>query len=170
MDDQIRRWKDSTWQISPALNARELDPAAVQFAVLESDPIEDYRKLLIKSGVQFRKEIEEERDVSKRELHKRVQMSVTWDGLFRAARGDQVYLLAPSKSKANESRVRKTIVSSSSPQGRRWLTTKVTNLGDRPVCWCIPVDATIGKSIEVELRKENLFDLQKEYHELVEVG
>ncbi len=169
MNDRTQEWKESTWQISPTLNVPELEPAAVQFAVLESDPLEDYRKLLIKSRVQFRKEIEEERDASKREIHKRVQMSVTWDGLFRDTHGDQVYLLTPSRSKANESRVRKTIVSSNSPQKRRWLTTKVADLGDRPVCWSIPLDTAIGKSIEVELQEENLFDLRKEYQELIEV-
>lgn len=170
MNDRLQEWKESTWRVSPALNVPGLDPETVQIAVLESDPIQNFRKLLRDSRSRFLKEIAEERDPSQRELHKKIQIGVTWDRLFQTTPGDHVYLLTPARSKTNESRVKKTIISSNTPDGRRWLTTKVAELADRPVCWCIPFDATTGKSIEIDLRPENLLDLQKEYHQWVEAG
>lgn len=170
MNDRIEEWKKTTWQIRPTLDFPELDPEVVQYAALGSDPIEEFRKLLRENRDRFLKEVAESRDPSQRELLKRAQISVTWDGLFHTTPGDQVYLLIPSRSKNDPARVRKSLVSSNAPQGRRWLTTRVTILDDRPICWCIPFGAATGESVEIGLRQENLFDLWQEYQQCVEAG
>jgi len=168
MDTQPSTWKESTWQIRPVLNMPELDPEAVQFALLESDPIKEYKTSLQQNRERFRREIEEEMDPSKKGMIRRIHMTVTWDRVFRTAHGDEVYLLVPSRSRKNQSLFRATVLSSSDSNGQRWLTTKITTIGDTPVCWCIPVQAAVGGSMLVELRKENVFDLQSLYREFVE--
>jgi len=168
MNDKIQNWKDTTWQIRPALHMPELDPEAVQFAVLESDPIEDYRKVLLQRRDRFRRELSEEKDSRQRELLKMAQMTGTWDRLFKSITGDQVYLLVPSRSERNQSLTRATLISSNGPEERRWLTTKIAYRNGTPTCWCIPLDTAIGKSVQVELRNENVLDPQKLYDELIE--
>ena len=168
MNDKIQNWKDTTWQTLPVLHMPELHPEAVQFAMFESDPIEDYRKILIQSRDRFRRELRDEEDSKQRELLKRAQMTGTWDGLFKSIAGDRVYLLVPSRSRTNESLTRVTVISSNSPEGRKWLTTKIGCRDNMPTCWCIPVETAIGNSVQVELRNENAFDPQNLYDELIE--
>lgn len=167
MNDKIQNWKDTTWQIRPALNMPELDPEAVQFAVLDSDPIEDYRKSLMRNGERFRKDVGDEKDSKRRELLKRAHMTATWDQLFKATTGDLVYLLVPSRSKRNESLARAFVISSNDHPGRKWLTTKVVYRDGLPICWSIAIDTTIGKSVDVEIKTDNLLDLQKLYDEVI---
>jgi len=168
MQDIPQRWKDSTWQIHPRLNMPESNFNAVQFAVLDSDPVEQFKKKLLHNRERFRKEIDAEREPSSREMIKRAQMTATWDGLFRAVHGDQVYLLTPAKSK--ELMAKATLVSSNSPAGRKWFTTKVEYRENSLKCWCIPTDLTVGKSAEIELAKDNMFNIQHVYHEMIEEG
>lgn len=167
MNDRIKNWKDITWQIRPTINMPQLDPEAVQFAVLDSDPIEDYRKSLMRNGDGFRKEVGDEKDSKRREQLKRTQMTTTWDLLFKATTGDLVYLLVPSRSKRNDSLARAFLISSNDQPGRKWLTTKIAYRDGSPICWSIPVDTIIGKSVDVELKTDNLLDLQKLYDEVI---
>lgn len=168
MQERTQAWKDATWQIQPRLNMPELNSKAVQFAVLDSDPVEQFKKKLLLNRERFRQEIEGEKDPLRREMLKRAQMTATWDGLFRAVHGDQVYLLTPATSK--ELMARATLVSSNSPAGRKWFTTKVEYRENTLTCWCIPTDVSVGKSAEVELAKNNMFNIQRVYHELIEEG
>ena len=169
MEDRRQAWKDSTWQIHPRLNVPELNPKAVQFAVLDSDPVGQFKKKLLQNRERFRKEIEAEKEPLPRELLKKAQMTATWNSLFRAVHGDQVYLLAP-ESNPKESLTRGTLVSSNSPPGRKWFTTKVEYLENALTCWCVPTDVSVGKSAEIELAKNNRFNIQRTYHELIEEG
>jgi hypothetical protein len=170
MDENIKKWKETTWQIHPSLHMTELDPPAVQFAVLDSDAIEAFKIFLKENRNQFRSECEAENNPTQRQFVKRAHITITWDRLFRTTPGDRVYLLTLSRDTSNESLTRMIVLSSSAPAGRKWLVTKVTYLDDTPIGWCIPLDLAIGRSIQVELKKENVFDLQKHYHELVEAG
>ncbi len=51
-------------------------------------------------------------------------------------------------------------MSSNGPAGRKWLTSKVTWQDGKPICWCVPVDAEIGKEVGVELNPTNVIDLE----------
>ena len=167
MNDSIQNWKDSTWQIRPSLNVPELDPEVVQLAILDSDPVEDYRTSVMRNETRFHKEVMVEKDPRRQESQRRAHMTGMWDLLFRRTTGDQVYLLAPSQSKRNSSLARAFLISSNAAPGRKWLATKVAYRGDAPLCWSIPVDTVIGKSLEVELCNENALDLSKLYDDVV---
>ncbi len=167
MNQDIQDWKNSTWQIRPILSMPDLDPEAAQLAVLDSDPIDSYRKALVQNRERFRQEIEAEDDPSKRSLLKTAQMTSAWDRLFKATTGDQVYLLVPSRSRTNESLTRTFLISSNNPAGRRWLATKVVYHGNSPACWCVQVETVIGKEVQVELRGDNAIDLQRLYDQFI---
>ena len=167
MDARIQEWKETTWQIRPSLNAPDLDPEAVQFAVLEFDPVDAFRKSLAEDVDKFRNELEEEPDATRRALQRKSHMTLTWDRLFNAVTGDQVHLLVPGTSKRYESIVRSFVVSSNSSPGRKWVVTKVVYREDEPLCWCIPVETAIGKSVDVELRRDNAFDFKKLFDEVI---
>jgi len=167
MDAKIQDWKESTWQIRPSLNMPDLDPEAVQFAVLDFDPIDAYRKALAQDIERIRREIGEGTNALQRGLRKRVQMTGAWDRLFNAVTGDQVHLLVPGTSKKYESIVRSFVVSSNSSPGRKWVATKVVYKEDEPLCWCILVEAVIGTSVDVELRVENILDMKTLFEEIV---
>lgn len=169
MQDRPQRWKDSTWQIHPRLNMPELKPEAVLCAVLDSDPVEQFKKQLHQNRERFRKEIEAEMEPLRRELLKKAQITATWDGLFRAVHGDQVFLLTP-ESTPKESLTKATLVSSNSPAGRKWFTTKISYQDNAPTCWCIPNEVSVGKVTEVELQNQNRFNIQHLYHQLIEEG
>lgn len=168
MIDKAQEWKNTTWQICPVLDVPGLEPEAVQFAVLGSDPIEDYRKSLMQVRDRFQKEVDEEKDSTLRERLKKVQMSSRWDFLFKVVTGDQVYLLGASRRPTKKSVTQRTcVISSNELGGRKWLTTKVVYHEDAPICWCIPVETAIGTSAEVHLRHENAFNMQKVYGEFI---
>jgi len=167
MNDRIQAWKDSTWQIQPTLDMPALDPEAVQYAVLDSDPIEGFRMSLKQNRERFRKEIGEETDSLQRELLKRVQISGTWDRLFSVVPGDQVCLLVPSRSERNESLMRTTLIRSNGPAGRKWFATKIVYRDNAPMCWCIPVETAMGTSVQVEIRKENVLNITRLYEEII---
>ncbi len=167
MDAKIQHLKDSTWQIRPSLNMPDLDPEAVQFAVLDFDPIDAYRKALTLDAEKIQKDIGEEKNTLQRGLRIRVHMTGAWDRLFNAVAGDQVHLLVPSTSKKYESIVRSFVVSSNSSPGRKWVATKVVYKEDEPLCWCIPVEAVIGTSVDVELQVGNLLDIKSLFKEIV---
>ena len=166
-DDRIQNWKETSWQIHPILNMPELDPEAVQFALLPSDPLEHYRKILTGNAARIRREVEDEKDSMQREVVKRVRMTDTWDRLFKVTTGDQVHLLVAARSGKNEIITRTVVLSSNDPAGRKWLTTKIAYRDNKPICWCIPVDTAIGTSVGVELRHENAIDITKLYDEIV---
>lgn len=90
-----------------------------------------------------------------------------WDLLFRAVTGDRVGLLVPFRSTKRDSVTRAFAMSSNSPAGRKWLTTKIAFRADIPTCWCIPIATAIDAPVQVELRHENVLDLARLYEEIL---
>ena len=167
MEDRIREWKASTWQILPALDMPHLDPEAVQFAVLEEDPLERYKEVLQRNREVFQEKIDEEEDPARREILRRGQMAAAWDKVFASTTGEQLYLLVPARSAKYGNLVRTVVISSSGPAGRKWLTTKIAYQAERPVCWCLPLETAIGSRVEARLGRENVLDLQSIYEQMI---
>ena len=167
MNNSIKNWKASTWRIRPALKMPDMDPEAVQIAILDSDLIENYRKTIVQNQDRLRKTIEDETDPNKRTLLKTAQMTSMWDQLFSATTGDKVYLFVPSRTKINQSLARTFVISSSEPAGRKWLSAKVAYCAGRPTCWCIEVDTVIGKEVQVVFCNENTVDLSQLYDQFL---
>lgn len=170
MDAKIRKWNETSWQLHPTLHMKELYPEAVQYAVFNSNPIVDFRKVLQENNERFRTEVLGDKDPKRRELVKKTQMISTWDLLFRNIQRDRVHILAASHGDGKRSPVRTTLLSSNSLAERKWLATKIGYLSNAPLCWCVQLDLTIGKTVPIILDKGNCFDLQQHYHEIVETN
>ena len=167
MDEKMKNWNDNTWQIQPELTMPELDPEVVQYALFESDPIEEYRSSLVRNRDKLRKILGQERDSKQQRRIRVAQIFAAWDRLFKSITGDEVYLLFSSKGAKNGELMRLTLISSSAPGGRRWLATKTSSGNGAPRCWCIPIETVVGQRMKIELRKENLLDVAKLYDEVI---
>ncbi len=94
-------------------------------------------------------------------------MTSTWDRLFSAVPGDQVYLLTAPRRKDGETQVRTLAFASNAPAGRKGFVSKIAYLKDHPICWSIPLDTETGKAVTAQLRTENVLDLQQYFDEVV---
>jgi len=155
-DKDIENWKRSTWQITMKLDTPNLVPPAVQFTVLDKDPVPGFGARV--KGLQgyYKKQLERVEDQAKRELIRSSQMEVGWDKGFKDVTGDEVHLLisAPGVFEG---------LSSNNPDGKKWLATKIVHIKGKPVCWCIPVTVKTGKETQVTLTENNMLDLESAF-------
>jgi hypothetical protein len=154
----IEEWKRETWRLVLHIDSESLDPPVVQFAVLDKDPLADFRAA-VKKGLSFyRKQLERAENESQKTLQRTVGMSHSWDSVFRHVTGVEVYLLTSSGYHE---------FSSNTPDGKRWFVTKCETSGGKPVCWCVPLEVTKGKEFEVTLAKGNMFNLDAAFDDSV---
>ena len=91
-DEDSEHWKDSTWQITLKLDTPNLVPPALQWTVLDKDPVPGFSARLKRSQTYYRKRHEWAGDEAKKELIRSSQMTVSWNLGFREVTGDKVYL------------------------------------------------------------------------------
>ncbi len=141
------------WVLRLKLDMPELDPNVVQYALFDHDPIPNFR-VRVKNYSKFYYHMIErlETEDEKRNLYQ-AGLKYRWDEGFEDISGDKVYLLKGEAS------------TSSNVPGRRWVVTKITILDGIPICWCIPVELTIGDEVIVNLDKNNIFNLLEVFDE-----
>ncbi|WP_146395932.1 hypothetical protein [Pseudobythopirellula maris] len=150
--DDVDRWRQSTWQIALDLNTPNLVPAAVQWTVLDNDPLADFSDSVRTSQSNYHSRLSGASDDTREKLIRLSEMTVNWDLGFRQVTGDKVYLLTSAPGVAHT-------FSSNSPAGKKWIVSKIVRLKGAPVCWCIPVAVETGKEVRVTLDEKNIFDL-----------
>jgi hypothetical protein len=154
-DKDLERWKRSTWQMTLKLDTPNLVPPAVQWTLLDKDPVPGFGAR-VKKMQGYKKQLERVDDEARKELFRSSQMTVCWDLGFKEVTGDQVNLLisAPGVYEG---------VSSNAPSGKKWFVTKIVRIKGKPVCWCIPVTVETGKETQVTLTENNMFDLESAF-------
>ena len=150
--DDADHWRQSTWQIALDLDSPNLVPAAVQWTVLDNDPLADFSDRVRASRNHYHAQLSEASDDTRKNLIRSSQVRVNWDLGFRQVTGDKVYLLTSAPGVAH-------VVSSNAPAGKKWIVSKIVHLNGAPACWCIPVDVETGKKVHVTLDEKNMFDL-----------
>ncbi len=158
-DEDIEGWKRSTWQMTLNLDTTNLVPPAVQWTVLDKDPVPGFRARLKKAQAYHRKWLEQAGDEANNEAICSAQMTTSWDLGFKDVTGDKVYLLTTAPGVSHS-------FSSNGPDGRKWIVTKIVRIKGKPVCWCIPTDVKTGKQIEVTFGEKNVFPLEAVYGEV----
>jgi hypothetical protein len=156
-DEEIEEYEKATWQMRLQLNMPNLEPAAIQWAVLEENPIPGYRQRLEVVKDAYKKSLVEATEQDKQTV-KRSQMLAAWDKGFYQVTGDRVYLLTEKPGHS---------FASNEEAGMKWIVTKVIYVDEVPVCWVIPVKVEIGKSIDVEFSNDNVFDLTEIYNSVI---
>jgi hypothetical protein len=155
-DKEIELWKDNTWQMGINLDAPNLLPPAVQYAVIDKDPLIAFNAHVKRMHAYYRDRIEEAENDDLKQVHRTSGMTVAWDSGFRSVTGDRLYLLIAATFTSHS-------MSSNGPDGKKWVVTKTVQIKGKPVCWCLPVEVKNGKSISVTLTERNAFDLDAAY-------
>jgi len=152
----MERWKRSTWRMAVNLDTPNLVPPTVQWAVLDKDPVPGFRARIKTMQGFYRRQLKRAKDEAETNLARSSQMTVGWNLGFRQVTGDKVYLLTSAPGAFHG-------LSSNTPDGRKWIVTKIVRIKGKPVCWCIPVEVEVGKRIQVTLGDDNMFDLESAF-------
>jgi hypothetical protein len=159
----LEQWETSTWRLRLELDMPDLKPQAVQYTVLDKDPVSKYAAQVKKMRGHFRKQLNAaDVDAAKAPI-RNVQMMVEWDRCFREVTGNNLWLLTRRPGKE----VGENVLSSNSPGGKKWVVTKAVFVNEKPLCWCIPVELIVGEQVVIALNKDNTFDLQTPYDEMM---
>jgi hypothetical protein len=151
--DQITKLQATTWQIVFHLDFPGLQPEAVQYAILDKDPVPGYTAQVKLVRQAFRQQIEQADTKSWKEKARIAQMRHSWDSGFKDVNGANLYLLTNKG----------TVLAANSGAGKKWIVSRTVDVEGRPVCWCIPVELKIGEKIDISFDKSNTFDLQTPY-------
>lgn len=152
MDIKASDWEKATWKIHLNLDMPLLNPPAVQWAIFDEDPIARFKESLHRMEEIFQSHLAEIEDDAMREHAMSSQLSVTWDLMFRSVTGDKVYLLTSVPGIFH-------MVSSNESPGKKWVVSKVVQIGEEPYCWSVSFDAVIGEVAEIKLTKDNALHL-----------
>lgn len=155
-DEDLEHWRRSTWQMTMNLETRNLNPPAVQWTVLDKDPIPGFYDRVKRMKGYYIERLAQAEDDTDKELNRSSQMTVSWDLGFEEVTGDKVYLLTRARKNSQG-------YSSNAPDGKKWIVTKVVQIKGKPVCWCIPVTVETGKEIIIKLTGDNIFDLESAF-------
>ncbi|MBP7053790.1 MAG: hypothetical protein KBE65_22490 [Phycisphaerae bacterium] len=151
--------EEATWTLEQSLDMPELDPPAVQWAIVDENPLSDFIQRLEKNrrGLATRVNVATDRQ---RDAVRYAQISVNWDIGFRKITADNLYLLTPAPRGTFSLRA-------NTPAGTKWVVTKVVTIDKKPFCWCVPIEAKGGRSIPVVLNKESILDLTQVYDKVM---
>ena len=158
--EDIEHWKRSTWRMAVKLDTSNLEPPAVQWAVLEEDPISGTKARVKRMRDFYRDQLERAEDETKKAITRSSQMTVSWDLGFKEITGDRLYLLTSGPYVSHG-------FSSNGPDGKKWIATKIVRIKGKPVCWCIPVKVKKGRRIQVTLTEDNMFDLESVFDDVM---
>jgi hypothetical protein len=142
------------WSINLKLDTPGLEPLAVQYAILDDDPVPGFQAEVRRMQSYYRKQIATAPDEDKKELQRSISMTVSWDRGFKKITGDELYLLTSDGNPG---------FGSNRPEGRKWVVSKIVQIGGKPACWCIPVEVKTGQLVKVTLTEANLFDLRSAF-------
>ena len=152
-NNEIMKWQATTWQIEFHLNMPGLEPEAVQYAVLDKDPVPAYISQVKMLRQAYQQQIDQVDAKPWKDTMRLAQMRTSWDSGFKDITGANLNLLTKKG----------TVLSSEGPAGKKWIVTRTVDVEGRPVCWCIPVEVKIGEKIDISFDKSNTFDLQTPY-------
>lgn len=131
------------------LDYPDKDVRVVLFAYSLEDPLESYKKNLVKMK-KFLLSRSTERD-------KEVEIVSAWDRIFANMSPFELWYLENSNS--TEERVFDDKYSCYNK--RRWVVTMARSFNDKTLCWGVPFVGKKGKTIKVNLTKDNVIDYKK---------
>jgi hypothetical protein len=143
----------SVWGIALSLDAPGLQPPAVQWAILDHDPLPGFKAHVQKLRSLYRRQLERVGGPP-RDVIRSVEMRNAWDSGFKEITGDQLSLLTSAPGVPGSHNF-----SANTPDGRKWIVTKTVQIKGKPVCWCVPVEVKKGERVKVSLTDGNRFDV-----------
>lgn len=135
------------------LDTPNLVPPAVQFTILDKDPVPGFRARVKRAQSYLRKRLEGAKDEAEKKQQRSIQMTVHWNLGFKVVTGDKVELLTSSPGVSHS-------IAANGPDGKKWIVTKIVHLKRKPVCWCLPIEVKLGEKTQVTLAEDNIFGLE----------
>jgi hypothetical protein len=176
VSDPFADFRRSTWQLHPRLDLAVTPKPALQYAILESNPLPGFRQRLV--GPTIADVLASLPDVAESDRRPMMTGLLTgvWDRVFHDVPGDQVYLLddhrvVHSEEPAGENGVNVhmsatfSAVSSNGPAGQKWVVTKAVQHKDTVLAWAVLTTTTQGQMVTVTLNIDNAIDLHREWAE-----
>lgn len=149
-DEMIRQWRETTWRLNIVLKGSP-HGGAVQFAVMDHDPVKGFRAdcdSLRKKSAKMEKDLSHDEIV----INETSILSVAWDKQFGDIHGDDLYLLVKGEPCGFSSNAR---------CGRYYIVTKTVMIENKPAAWVIPFSAVTGSEQDIILEDSNLLWLDK---------
>jgi len=87
-------------------------------------------------------------------------IKVTWDHLFDAVKGSELYLLTKNAF------VLSNVADYAKPKTKMWLVSKMFYLDNKPYCYIIPLELENGTKLELTLNSTNLTSLTELYNRI----
>jgi len=151
----------STWRMTLELDAPNLEPPAVQYAILDKNPVPGFKARVARQRSFQQRQLElHAGDLHRMQAIRTAGRTVNWDVGFRDVTGADLHLLVSSP-------FRTTSMMSNAPGGKKWVVTKTVQIGGKPTCWCIPVEVKKGKKVAVTLSESNTFDLERAFQSAI---
>lgn len=144
-EKMLEEWKTTTWRLGILLKSKSVHGGAVQFAIMDYDPSDTFKKDYVKIK---ERSIKEKRYDADSELS---IITVAWDIQFRNVKGDEVYLLLKKDTIG---------FSSNNPEKQYYLVTKTTMVKDNPSVWIISFKAKLGTEQDIILDDRNVIYLK----------
>lgn len=155
-DREIADFNRKTWRIAIDLDAANLDPPAVQFAILDEDPLPAFNAEIKRMHDYYHDREQQAENERLKKIQRTSAMTVSWDAGFRKVPGNELYLLTGGAANSH-------MMSSNGRGGKKWIVTKTVSADGTLACWCLPVEVKKGNLIRVTLTDKNAFDLEKAY-------
>lgn len=154
--EKTEKIKRDYWSLSVSLDVPELKPQALQYAVVDFDPIAQF-KIKLRSRANFLwNMISKSATEEEKKKHIKFDINYYWGAIFEKIDGSHLYMMG-----------NKTSFSSYEQKPRKWFITKTTQLNENPICWCILLNPVIGNDTSITLTKENLCDLTDAFNEVM---
>lgn len=142
-----------SWELNITIELPELNPEAIQIAILDFNPLAHFEKNF--DLQQFNKRVDAIADKKEKEITMKSIISWNWDNLFRAITGNDMALL--TKQGIVLSRV---VTGDCAPNKMSvWLASKVFMIDGMPYCYALSYNLENGAALTVTLNKSNLISL-----------
>jgi antitoxin MazE len=157
---KVDEWKASTWQLVPNLNLTELEPPAIQWALVNEDPVPRFVRQIKRRQATYAGRLADPPKGADAELARVALSQVAWNFVFRPTTGDEIYLLVSAVT-------RRSAYATSKIKERVWFATKPVELNGKVVAWSIPLQPEIGVQSAIELTLDNSIDLTSMVEEII---
>jgi peroxiredoxin/outer membrane lipoprotein-sorting protein len=152
-EKELEEIKKEIASINVVLDMPDLDPQVVQFAYFDFDPIPAVKERAKSYVRTYNDYIKRHNTDEAKEEFRNIYTRFMWDDAFKEINGNDVQIL--TKSGAG--------FGSNVADKKLWVVTKVREINDEPICWCIQVIPEIGKEITVTLSKATAYDVSKDF-------
>ena len=143
------------YELNINFSLEELDPEAIQCAVIDFDPIENFMPWHSQDYLDRRlKEANNEEERNRKILS---SIIANWNFLFKHVTGNDVFLV--SNRGANFA-----ISSSVEQSPDKWLVSKVFMIDNEPYCFAAPLEAENNASLECTFDKSTMISLLELYN------